>query len=148
MIHLTNACRQVTQSMLYATVYSKTGTKWPPSKRPKIGSQDQLSLNAGKKYCRMLQWEHSAILLTCIIKLPFVIMIFVLSIFEWLFYCMFYCISLQGCFYLFSSIFIVSISFKLKGFSHLFIGMSPLSISGLLGGIFHFYSNFNIAFCK
>ena len=32
----------------------------------------------------MLQGEHSAILLT-FIKLPFVIKIFVLSIFEWLF---------------------------------------------------------------
>ena len=44
-----------------------------------------LSLNAGQKYCRMLQGEHSAILLT-FIKLPFVIKIFVMSIFEWLFY--------------------------------------------------------------
>ena len=43
------------------------------------------SLNAGQKYCRMLQGEHSAILST-FIKLPFIIMIFVLSIFEWLFY--------------------------------------------------------------
>ena len=51
-------------------------------KRSKIGFQDQLSLNAGQKYCRMLQWEHSAILST-FIKLPFVIKIFVLSIFEW-----------------------------------------------------------------
>ena len=33
----------------------------------------------------MLPLEHSAILLT-FIKLPFVIKIFVLSIFEWLFY--------------------------------------------------------------
>ena len=49
---------------------------------PKIGFQDRLSLNAGQKYCRMLQWEHSAILST-IIKLPFVIKFFVLSIFEW-----------------------------------------------------------------
>ena len=32
--------------------------------------------------CRMLQGEHSAILSTCI-KLPFVIKIFILSIFEW-----------------------------------------------------------------
>ena len=48
----------------------------------KIGFQDQLPLNSGKKYCRMLQWEHSAIHYTCIL-LPFVIMIFVLSIFEW-----------------------------------------------------------------
>ena len=53
------------------------------SKRiPKIGFQDRLLLNAGQKYCRMLQGEHSAILST-FIKLPFVIKIFVLSIFEW-----------------------------------------------------------------
>ena len=45
-------------------------------------SEDQLSLNAGHKYCRMLQGEHSAILRT-FIKLPFVIKIFVLSNFEW-----------------------------------------------------------------
>ena len=37
--------------------------------------------NAGQKYCRMLQREHSAILLT-FITLPFVIKIFVLFIFE------------------------------------------------------------------
>ena len=47
----------------------------------KIGFQDQLSLNAGLKYCRMLQGEHSAILST-FIKLPFVIKTFVLPIFE------------------------------------------------------------------
>ena len=41
--------------------------------------------NAGQKYCRMLQGEHSAILST-FIKLLFVIKIFVLSIFEWPFY--------------------------------------------------------------
>ena len=52
------------------------------SKRPKIGFQDGLMLNAGQKYCSVLQGEHSAILLT-FIKLPFVINIFVLSIFEW-----------------------------------------------------------------
>ena len=33
--------------------------------------QDRLTLNAGQKYCRMLKWEHSAILST-FIKLPFV----------------------------------------------------------------------------
>ena len=48
----------------------------------KIGFQDQLSLNAGQKYCRMLQGEHSAILSTCV-KLPFSIKTFVLCIFEW-----------------------------------------------------------------
>ena len=43
-----------------------------------LKKEDQLSLNAGQKYCRMLQGEHSAILSTCI-KLPFVIKIFILS---------------------------------------------------------------------
>ena len=62
--------------------YSKTCVKRPLSKRPKISFQDQLLLNAGQMYRRMLQEEHSAILST-FIKLPFVIMIFVLSIFEW-----------------------------------------------------------------
>ena len=52
-------------------------------KNTKIGFQDQMSLNAGQKYCRMLQGEHSAILST-FIKLPFVIKNIVLSIFEWL----------------------------------------------------------------
>ena len=46
--------------------------------KSKIKFQDQLSLNAGQKYCRMLQGEHSAILSTSI-KLPYVIKIFVLS---------------------------------------------------------------------
>ena len=51
--------------------------------KTKIGFQDRLSLNAGQKYCRMLQ-EHSAIFST-FIKLPYVTMIkiFVLSICEW-----------------------------------------------------------------
>ena len=62
-----------------------TCVKQPLSKRPKIGFQDQLLLNAGQKYCRMLPLEHSAILLT-FIKLPFVIKIFDLSIFESPFY--------------------------------------------------------------
>ena len=52
-------------------------------KMPKIGFQDHLSLNAGQKYCRMLRGEHSATLLT-FIKLPFLIKVFVLSIFGWL----------------------------------------------------------------
>ena len=63
-------------------MYSKTCLKRPLSKRQQFGFQDQLSLDAGQKYCRMLQGEHSAILSTSI-KLPFVIKIFVLSIFEW-----------------------------------------------------------------
>ena len=63
--------------------FSKTCVKRPLSKRPKNGSQDQLSLNAVEKYCRIR--EHSAILST-FIKLPFVIKTFVLSFFEWLFY--------------------------------------------------------------
>ena len=65
--------------------YSKTCVKQPLSKRPKIGFQNQFSLNAGQKYRRMLQGEHSAILST-FIKLPFIIKIFVLYIFERPFY--------------------------------------------------------------
>ena len=49
--------------------YSKTCVKQPLSKRPKIGFEKQLSLNAGQKYCRMLQGKHSAILSTCIKRL-------------------------------------------------------------------------------
>ena len=52
------------------------------SQKAKIVFQDQLLLNAGQKYYRMLQQEHSVILLTCI-ELPFVIKFFILSIFEW-----------------------------------------------------------------
>ena len=62
---------------------SKTCVERPLSKRPNIGFQDQLSLNAGHKHCRMLQGEHSAILST-FIKLPFVIK--TMSIIEWPFY--------------------------------------------------------------
>ena len=65
--------------------YRKMTIKWSFVKIRKIGFQDQLSLNAGQKNCRMLQRENSAILST-FIKLPFVIKIFILSIFEWLFY--------------------------------------------------------------
>ena len=36
-------------------IYGKTCVKQPLSKRPKIGFQDQLALNAGQKCCRMLQ---------------------------------------------------------------------------------------------
>ena len=61
-------------------LYSKTCVKRPLPNRPKIGFQDQLSLNAGQKYCRMLmlQAEHSAILST-FIEILFDIKIFVLS---------------------------------------------------------------------
>ena len=76
--------------------YNKTCVKRPLSKRPKISFQDQLSLYAGQKYCRMLQ--ECSILLT-FIKLPFVIKIFVVvvfSIFEWPFTQAFlYCSSCQ-----------------------------------------------------
>ena len=63
-------------------IYSKTCLMRPLKKNTKIGFQDQLSLNAGQEYCRMLQGENSAILST-FIKLPYVIKIFVLSFCEW-----------------------------------------------------------------
>ena len=71
--------------------HCKTCVKQPLSKRPNIGFQDQLSLNAGQNYCRMLQGEHSAILPT-FIKLPFVIKIFVLSSYWVVVLHRFYCI--------------------------------------------------------
>ena len=43
------------QSKQNSYIYRKACVKRPLSKRPKIGFQDQLSLNAGKKYYRMLQ---------------------------------------------------------------------------------------------
>ena len=46
------------------------------SKKTENGFQDKLSLNAGKKYCRMFQGEHFAIRLP-FIKLPFVIKVIV-----------------------------------------------------------------------
>ena len=78
--------------ILETKYYSKTCLKGPFSKRQKFGFQDQLSLNAVQKYCRMLQGEHSAILWT-FIKLPLVIKIFVLSVFQWPFFDRFYCRS-------------------------------------------------------
>ena len=63
----------------YTTAAPKTCLKRPLKKKTRIGFQDQLSLNAGQKYCRMLQGGHSSILSTCI-KLPFVLKVFVLSI--------------------------------------------------------------------
>ena len=67
-----------------AHIYSKTCLKRPLKKEDqKLGFKTDYHLNnAGQKYCRMLQGEHSAILLT-FIKLPFVIKIFVLPIFDW-----------------------------------------------------------------
>ena len=35
--------------------YSKTCLSGHSKRRPKVGFQDRLSLNAGQKYCRMLQ---------------------------------------------------------------------------------------------
>ena len=48
----------------------------------KVGFQYRLSLNAGQRYCRMLQGEHSAIPSTSN-KLPFSIKTMFLSIFKW-----------------------------------------------------------------
>ena len=43
-------------------LYSKTGLKRPLKRRLKIVFQDRLLLNAGQKYCRMLQGEQESIL--------------------------------------------------------------------------------------
>ena len=64
--------------LLLSRKYSKTCLKRPLKKKPnfgflfewplKTGFKDRLSLNAGQKYCRMLQegGGHSSILLICI----------------------------------------------------------------------------------
>ena len=77
-------CLSTVFSDAAAKIYRKTCLKRPLKKNTEIDFQDGLSPNAGQKYCRMLQGEHSAILSTYI-KLLFVIKIFVLSIFEWRF---------------------------------------------------------------
>ena len=59
------------------TVIQRKRLKRQVEKKTKIGFHDQLSLNAGQTYCRMLQGEHSAILST-FIKLLLVIKIFAL----------------------------------------------------------------------
>ena len=65
-------------------MYSKTCLKRTLKKEDQNGFQDRLSINASQKYCRMPHGEHSAIrVLSTFIKRPFVIKIFVLSIFEW-----------------------------------------------------------------
>ena len=84
-IYYDNFVRVNSVILSYMHQYCKSCVKRPLSKRPQIGFHCHLSLNAGQKYCRMLQGEHSAIRST-FIKLLFVIKIFVLSIFEWLFY--------------------------------------------------------------
>ena len=43
--------KSVEINMKHVSYYSKTCVKWSLSKRPKIGFQDQVSLNAGQKYC-------------------------------------------------------------------------------------------------
>ena len=57
-------------------------------RRPKIGLQDQLSLNAGQKYCRMLQGGAFCNTFDLHEDLCFVY-------FEWLLKGMFYCIKIQ-----------------------------------------------------
>ena len=92
---LCNSNNRFSQGMAHIYLYSKTCVIRLLSERPKIVFQDQLLLNAGQKYCRMLQGEHSTIRLT-FIKLPFVFKIFVVSIFEWPFYTGFTVVPIIG----------------------------------------------------
>ena len=63
--------------------YSKICVKWPLSKRQKFVFQDQLSLNAGQKYCRMLPLAFCN---TFHPSLSYHLSFFLfLSIFEWTF---------------------------------------------------------------
>ena len=51
---------------LQHSIYSKTCLKWPLKNRQNKDLNDKMLLNEDQKYCRMLQEQHSAILLTCI----------------------------------------------------------------------------------
>ena len=76
--------KKYAQLILKSQEYSKTCLKRLLKKEQKKVFKT-ISLNAGQKYCRMLQWsilEHSAVLLACI-KLPHGFKTFVLSMFEW-----------------------------------------------------------------
>ena len=48
-------CALGVSSSFISSQYSKTCLKLPLKRRSKTGFQDPLSLNAGEKYCRMLQ---------------------------------------------------------------------------------------------
>ena len=61
-------------------LYSKTCVKRPFSKRTKIGFQDQLSLNAGQKHCRIQQYFRPSLSYHLSLRTLF------LSIFESQFY--------------------------------------------------------------
>ena len=77
---LRNSCKvNMKPFTLKTCMYSKTCVKQQLSKRSIMGFQDKLWQYASQKYCRMLQEVHSAILST-FNKLPFVIKVFVLSI--------------------------------------------------------------------
>ena len=52
---LTERSCEVTHDYTCETFYSKTCLKRPLKKKTKIGFQDRLSLDAGQRYCRMLQ---------------------------------------------------------------------------------------------
>ena len=73
-----SCCVHFINEPAYFCMNCKTCLRQPISKRPKIVFQYLLSLNAGQKYCRMLQGEHSVILST-FIKLPIVFKTFVFS---------------------------------------------------------------------
>ena len=76
------SCQSCCVSFKYSNYNRVKLCKTVTLKIPQNGFQSQLSLCVGQKYCRMLQGEHSAILLT-FIKLPFVIKTFDMSVFEW-----------------------------------------------------------------
>ena len=80
--HITVKVSFYLKAVVVCFKYSKTCLKQSLKKKTKNWFSDQLLFNAGQKYCRMLQGEHSAILST-FIKLPFAIKTFVLSFFEW-----------------------------------------------------------------
>ena len=75
-------CNEQSDDAFYFVFTVKPVLSRHSKRTPKIGFQYRVSLNAGQKYCRILQGEHSAMLST-FIKQPFAIKIVDLSTFEW-----------------------------------------------------------------
>ena len=56
----------ITKDGVHIYLYIKACVKRPLKNRQNKGLNDNCWLNEGRKYCRMLPLEHSAIILTCI----------------------------------------------------------------------------------
>ena len=95
---LYSCTRWFSRNSLQRCLYSKTYVKRPLKNRQNKCLNDNWLLNEGRKYCRMLPLEHSAILLTCS-KRQSVLKTIFWSFWEWQFYVGFTVYPLQDTYY-------------------------------------------------